>query len=258
MIEEDQARGLVPAAVVVALGTTSSTAFDPLPAIGPTARRAGAWLHVDAAFAGSAAIVPELSWIMAGIEFADSLVFNPHKWLLVNHDCSVYFVRDPDRLLQSFSASAEYLKTRYDSAVVNYRDWGIPLGRRFRALKLWFVIRSYGVEGLRAMIRDHVRLGHRFAGWVEADPDFELMAPAPVGLVCFRWRPADDSLEPEALDRANQRLLERINGPGDLFLTHTSLGGRFAIRLALGHLSTTDEVVTRVWERVKEAVANAN
>lgn len=257
MIAADQAAGLVPAAVVATLGTTSSTAFDPLPAIGPIARAAGAWLHVDAAFAGSAAIVPELAWIMNGIELADSLVMNPHKWLLVNHDCSVYFVRDPDRLLRSFSASAEYLKTKYDSAVVNYRDWGVPLGRRFRALKLWFVIRSYGVAGLQAMIRDHVRLGALFAGWVGAHPDFVLAAPAPVGLVCFRWAPAGQELTGEALDDANRRLLERINGPGDLFLTHTVLQGRFVIRLALGHESTTDAVVRAVWARVREAALAA-
>lgn len=253
MIAADQAAGLVPAAVVATLGTTSSTAFDPLPAIGPIARAAGAWLHVDAAFAGSAAIVPELSWIMAGIEAADSLVFNPHKWLLVNHDCSVYFVRDPGRLLRSFGASAEYLKTQYDSTVVNYRDWGIPLGRRFRALKLWFVIRSYGVAGLQAMIREHVRLGTLFAEWVSRDPDFVLAAPAPVGLVCFRWAPRRGGLTPTELDDANRRLLERINAPGDLFLTHTVLSGRFVIRLALGHESTTEAVVRHVWDRVREA-----
>lgn len=253
-LADDRAAGLVPAAVVVSLGTTSSTAFDPLPAIGPIARAAGAWIHVDAAFAGSAAIVPELRWILAGIEEADSLVFNPHKWLLTNHDCSVYFVRDPGQLLRSFSASAEYLKTRYDATVVNYRDWGVPLGRRFRALKLWFVIRSYGVAGLQALVREHVRLGRLFADWVEADPDFELLAPAPVGLVCFRWRPAGGDLDPEALDHANRALLERINAPGDLFLTHTALAGRFTIRLALGHLSTTEDLVARVWARVKESV----
>lgn len=253
MIAADRVEGLVPAAVVATLGTTSSTAFDPLPAIGPIARDAGAWLHVDAAFAGSAAIVPELAWILDGIEQADSLVFNPHKWLLVNHDCSVYFVRHPERLLRSFGSSAEYLKTQYDSSVVNYRDWGIPLGRRFRALKLWFVIRSYGVAGLQAMIREHVRLGALFAGWVDADPDFVLAAPAPVGLVCFRWAPGAGGPTGEALDDANRLLLERINAPGDLFLTHTVLSGRFVIRLALGHESTTESVVRHVWDRVRTA-----
>ncbi len=253
MIAADRAQGLVPAAIVATLGTTSSTAFDPLAAIGPIAREAGAWLHVDAAFAGSAAIVPEFKWILEGIDQADSLVFNPHKWLFVNHDCSVYFVRDPGRLIRSFGASAEYLKTQYDSSVVNYRDWGVPLGRRFRALKLWFVIRSYGVAGLQALIREHVRLGHLFAGWIDADPDFVLAAPAPVGLVCFRWAPRAGGRSGEELDHANRLLLERINAPGDLFLTHTALSGRFVIRLALGHESTTEAVVRHVWARICDA-----
>jgi aromatic-L-amino-acid decarboxylase len=253
MIATDRAAGLVPCAVVGTAGTTSSTAIDPLPELGRIARREGLWFHVDAAFAGSAAIVPELRWVLAGAEQADSIVMNPHKWLLVNFDCSAYFVRDPEALVRSFSTSPEYLKTRYDSQVVNYRDWGVPLGRRFRALKLWFVIRSYGVEGLRTMIREHVRLGLLFADWVTADPELELMAPAPVGLVCFRWRPAGRT-EAE-LDGLNQRLMERINAPGDVFLTHTSLGGRYTIRLALGHLSTTEAVVRRVWDRLTAARA---
>ncbi|MEZ4456700.1 MAG: pyridoxal-dependent decarboxylase [Gemmatimonadales bacterium] len=252
MVAADRGAGLRPSAVVATLGTTSSTGFDPVPAIGAIARTEGLWLHVDAAFAGSAAIVPELRWIMAGIEQADSVVLNPHKWLLVNHDCSAYFVRDPGALLRSFSTSPEYLKTKYDASVINYRDWGIPLGRRFRALKLWFVIRSYGVDGLVAMIREHVRLGHRFAGWVEADERFELAAPAPVGLVCFRLRgrPGESG---DSADDANRRLLERINAPGDFLLTHTVLGGRFTLRLALGHLSTTEALVARLWARTQEA-----
>lgn len=253
MIAEDRARGLVPTAVVATVGTTSSTALDPLRPIGEIARREGLWFHVDAAFGGSAAIVPEMRWIVDGIELADSVVMNPHKWILVNVDCSAYFIRDVEALLRSFSTSPAYLKTKYDSAVVNYRDWGIPLGRRFRALKLWFVIRSYGVEGLRAMIREHIRLGALFASWVAEDPEFELMAPAPIGLVCFRWRPPGKQMTEEGLDRANQALLERINAVGDVFLTHTLLGGRFTIRLALGHLSTTEAVVRRVWERVRGA-----
>jgi aromatic-L-amino-acid decarboxylase len=256
MIEEDRARGLVPAAVVATVGTTSSTALDPLEAIGRIARREGLWFHVDAAFGGSAAIVPEMRWILDGVEHADSLVMNPHKWLLVNFDCSAYFVRDPEALRRTFSTSPAYLQTKHDDAVVNFRDWGIPLGRRFRALKLWFVIRSYGVAGLQTMIREHIRLGRLFASWVEADPDLELMAPAPIGLVCFRWRPGGASLSDDELNQANKLLLERINAPGDVFLTHTLLGERFVIRLALGHLSTTEEMVRRVWERVAQGVGN--
>ena len=202
---------------------------------------------------GSAAILPEMRWIFDGIETADSVVMNPHKWLLVNFDCSAYFVRDPAALLRTFSTSPAYLQSKYDSSVVNYRDWGIPLGRRFRALKLWFVIRAYGVAGLQAMVREHIRLGHLFAGWIEADPDFELMAPAPIGLVCFRWRPRGSTATDAELDRENHRLLERINARGDVFLIHTVLGGRVVLRLALGHLSTTEAVVRDVWEAVKGA-----
>jgi aromatic-L-amino-acid decarboxylase len=251
-VREDRAAGLVPAVVIATVGTTSSTALDPLRPIGEVAQREGLWFHVDAAFGGSAAMVPELRWIIDGVELADSLVMNPHKWILVNADCSAYFVRDPSALLQTFSIAPEYLKSKYDGQVVNFRDWGIPLGRRFRALKLWFVIRSYGVEGLRSMVREHIRLGHLFASWVEGHPDLELMAPAPIALVCFRWRKAGWS--EEETDRANRALLDRINQLGDLFLIHTTLGDRFTIRLALGHLSTTEAVVKGAWERILEAI----
>src|SRR6476660_8050261 len=186
----DAAAGLVPACVVATVGTTSSTAIDPLPAIAEICRRHGAWLHVDAAWAGSAAIIPELRWILDGAEHADSLVFNPHKWLLVNFDLSSYFVRDVETLLRTFTITPEYLRTAHDPEVANFRDWGIQLGRRFRALKLWFVIRSYGVEGLRALLRRHVALAGELGALIGAAPDFELLAPAPLGLVCFRYRPA--------------------------------------------------------------------
>jgi aromatic-L-amino-acid decarboxylase len=249
-IAADLATGLVPSAIVATLGTTSSTGFDPVVELAGIARETGCWLHVDAAFAGAAAIVPELRWIMAGVDRADSVVINPHKWLLVHHDCSAYYVRDPGALVRSFSTAPEYLKTKHDSAVVNFRDWGIPLGRRFRSLKLWFVIRSYGVEGLQAMIREHVRLGLLVARWVEQDPAFELAAPALVGLVCFRLRGRGDLTEDNEL---NRRFHERINASGEFYLTHTLLNGRYTIRLALGHLSTTEELITRLWDRVQGA-----
>lgn len=246
----DRAEGLVPAVVVATLGTTSSTAVDPVPAVAAVARREGLWLHVDAAFAGSAAILPELAWIMKGVEHADSFVFNPHKWLLVNFDCSAYFVRDVPALLRSFSASPDYLKTLYDADVVNYRDWGIQLGRRFRALKLWFVLRTYGVEGLRALLREHIRLGELFAAWVDAAEDFERLAPAPLALVCFRHRRVGEP-EGEGLDGRNQRLLSAVNATGRGFLTHTRLGGRYVLRLALGHLSTTEAYLRQTWELIQ-------
>lgn len=251
LVARDRAAGLIPACVVATVGTTGSTAIDPLPAIAALCRREGIWLHVDAAFAGSAAILPELRWILDGAEHADSLVFNPHKWMLVNFDCSAYFVRDRDALLRSFGASAEILKAAEDDRVVNYRDWGIQLGRRFRALKLWFVIRSYGVEGLRALLREHIRLGQLFAEWVDADPQFERFGEAPLATVCFRKRGGPG--EPAAdIDAVNQRLLADINASGRLFLTGTGLHGRYVLRLALGHLTTTEEDVRKAWELIKE------
>ncbi|MGH7497873.1 MAG: pyridoxal phosphate-dependent decarboxylase family protein [Gemmatimonadales bacterium] len=254
-IAADRAAGLVPACVVASIGTTSSTAVDPLEAIAAICRRHRVWLHVDAAYAGSAALVPELRAPFAGVEHADSFVFNPHKWMLTNFDCTAYFVRDTGALLQTFQASPEFLRTAYDSEVVNYRDWGIQLGRRFRALKLWFVIRSYGVEGLRAMIRGHVALARELAQWIGARNDFEVMAPVPFGLVCFRYRPAGKS--EEELDVINQRLLERVNATRRFHMTHTRLGGRYAIRIVIGQRTTAREHVEAVWREIELASKTA-
>jgi aromatic-L-amino-acid decarboxylase len=254
VIAADRAAGLVPACVVATVGTTSSTAIDPVAAIAEICRREEVWLHVDAAWAGSAAIVPELRWILEGVAEADSVVFNPHKWLLVNFDCSAYFVRDREALLRSFGASAEILKTAHDDAVVNYRDWGIQLGRRFRALKLWFVIRSYGVRGLQAMIREHIRLGKLFAGWVDQDRDFQLMAEAPLGLVVFRYLGRGGARSETGggdLNPLNEGLLHRINAGREIFLTGTKLKGNYVLRLALGHLTTTEREIARAWEIIK-------
>jgi len=252
-LDADRNAGIRPACVVASVGTTSSTAIDPLRPIAELCRRSGAWLHVDAAYAGAAAIVPELRPLFDGVETADSIVFNPHKWLLTNFDCTAYFVRDPAALLSTFQATPEYLRTAYDADVVNFRDWGIQLGRRFRALKLWFVIRSYGVEGLRAIIRRHVALARELAGWVEDDPDFELMAPVRFGLVCFRWRPAARS--DEELDALNARLLAEVNATRERYLTHTRLGGRYVIRLVVGQRATERVHVRGAWEAVREAAA---
>lgn len=252
---EDAARGLRPACVVATIGTTSSTGLDPIPPIAEACRRHGAWLHVDAAYAGSAALLPECAPAFAGIDAADSYVFNPHKWLLVNFDCSAYFVRDVDALLRTFSMSPEYLRAAHDAEVANLRDWGIPLGRRFRALKLWWVLRSYGAEGLRAMLRGHLALAREFAGWVAADPAFELRAPVPFGLVCFRWTGDRPDADPAALDAANRRILERVNGSRRVHLTHTVLGGRYTLRLAVGQRTTGHEDVAVAWRLVREAAA---
>jgi aromatic-L-amino-acid decarboxylase len=195
--------------------------------------------------------VPELRPLFDGMEQADSVVFNPHKWLLTNFDCTACFVRDPGALLATFQTAPEYLRTAYDDDVVNFRDWGIQLGRRFRALKLWFVIRSYGVEGLRALIRRHVALARELAGWIEADPEFELMAPVPFGLVCFRWRPAGRT--EDQLDALNARLLAAVNAGRRRHLTHTRLGGRYVIRLVVGQRTTEREDVLAAWEAVRGA-----
>jgi aromatic-L-amino-acid decarboxylase len=251
-LAEDKAAGLTPAAIVATVGTTASTGLDPLVAIAELAESYQAWLHVDAAYAGSAAILPEVRHILAGVERADSVLMNPHKWLAVHFDCTAYFVRDPHALQRSFAANPEYLKTTHDPEVVNFRDWGIQLGRRFRALKLWFAIRHHGVEGLQEMVRSHIAMARGFAERIAASPDWELLAPVPLALVCFRHRGAD-MLDGPALDEHNRRLLARVNASGRVYLTHAVLSGRFAIRLALGHAATTQVSVDEAWALLQEA-----
>ncbi|MBM3296032.1 MAG: aminotransferase class V-fold PLP-dependent enzyme [Candidatus Aminicenantes bacterium] len=245
-VAEDARRGLRPCAVVATVGSTSSGAVDPLRAVGEICRRRSLWLHVDAAYAGTAAVLPEMRGLLDGVELADSLVFNPHKWMLTNFDCSAYFVRDPGLLIRTFEVHPEYLKTGRDAVVKNYRDWGIPLGRRFRALKLWFVIRTYGVEGVRSLVREHLRLARLFRSWVEAHPRFELLAPVNLSLVCFRWNDGrKNELELSAL---NKRLMEAVNDTGKVFLTHTALNGRFTLRLVVGQRTTEERHVRLAWE----------
>ncbi len=245
-LADDIAAGRTPCAVVAAIGTTGSSAIDPLAAIGEICTKYGVWLHVDAAWAGSALILPEHRGLIDGIEHADSFVFNPHKWLFTNFDCSAYFVRDPEILLQTLSVLPEFLKTREDDTVHNYRDWGIQLGRRFRALKLWFVIRSYGVAGLRTRIAAHIAMAQRLAGEIEAAEDFELMAPVPLALLCLRYRPAGVD-DPAEIDAINETLLERVNDSGLAYLTHTRLGGRYVIRFAIGQTATEWRHVAAAW-----------
>jgi aromatic-L-amino-acid decarboxylase len=243
---EDKRRGLQPCCVVATVGTTSSTAVDPLRPIGQVCRRHGLWLHVDAAFAGTAAVLPEMRWMLDGVEFADSFVFNPHKWMLTNFDCSAYFVRDPGLLRRTFEIRPEYLKTGQDAVVKNFRDWGIPLGRRFRALKLWFVIRSYGLEGIQAMVREHLRLARLFEALVRSEPGFEVLAPVNLSLVCFRWN--DGRRSEEELAALNQKLLDKVNASGRVYLTHTSLRGKYTIRLVVGQRTTEERHVRLAWE----------
>ncbi len=251
-VARDEKAGRRPACVVATVGTTSSGAVDPLRAVGAVCRRHGLWLHVDAAYAGTAALVPEKSWILDGADLADSLVFNPHKWMLTNFDCSAYFVRDPAALVRAFEIHPEYLKDGTGAEVKNYRDWGIQLGRRFRALKLWFVIRSYGVDGLRAMVREHLRLAGLFKGWLEADRRFELLAPVDLGLVCFRLR---DGRGEAGLDALNRELLAAVNRSGRVFLTHTTLRGKFTIRLVVGQRTTAERHVRGAYEIISAAAA---
>jgi aromatic-L-amino-acid/L-tryptophan decarboxylase len=255
MIAQDRQAGMVPACVVATIGTTSSTAVDPVGLIAEVCRRHGVWLHVDAAYAGTAAMVPELRHLFAGIAHADSFLFNPHKWMLVNFDCTAYFVRDREALLRTFQVSPEYLRTTSDANVVNFRDWGIQLGRRFRALKLWFVIRSYGVDGLRSLVRKHLALAQELAGWIERSSDFELMAPAPFGLVCFRYNPPDLNGDEILADELNSRLLALVNGTHRVHLTHTRLSGRYVIRLVIGQRQTERMHVLEAWRLITEAAA---
>lgn len=249
----DLAGGLVPCCISATVGTTSSTAVDPLVPIGEIAKRYGLWLHVDAALAGSAAIVPEFRWIFDGIEAADSLVFNPHKWLLTNFDCSAYFVRDPEHLQRTMAINPEYLKTNQDSRVNNFRDWGIPLGRRFRALKLWFVLRNYGAVKLREMISGHIGMAKNFGQWVEESPHWELLAPVPLNTVCFRWNA--DGLTEDELESRNKTILDRVNADGTIYLTHTKLRNTFALRVAIGQTATNESHVKQAWEKLNEVAA---
>jgi aromatic-L-amino-acid decarboxylase len=248
-IEEDRRAGRTPCFVCATVGTTSSNAIDPLRAIGEVCRREGAWLHVDAAMSGTAALCPEFRWIHDGLELADSYCFNPHKWMFTNFDCDAFWVADRAALIRTLSVLPEYLRNRAteSGAVIDYRDWHIPLGRRFRALKLWFTIRHYGVEGLRHHVREHVAIAQELARWVEADERFELAARPPLNLVCFRLR--------EGGDEANQALLDRVNAEGAMFLTHTRLDGRLALRFSVGGTLTERRHVEAGWRRLRRAAA---
>ncbi|MFQ5973859.1 MAG: pyridoxal phosphate-dependent decarboxylase family protein [Alphaproteobacteria bacterium] len=253
-VEADLSEGRRPICVVATVGTTGASGFDPLGPIGEICAKHGIWLHVDAAWAGSALVLPETRWMIEGIERADSFVFNPHKWLFTNFDCSAHYVRDPDALTRTFAVQPEYLRTAADDVVINYRDWGVPLGRRFRALKLWFVIRAYGVDGLRERIAAHIHLAREAARKIETWEDFELLAPARLALFCFRYRPrgVDD---PAQLDRLNEQLLERLNESGALYLTHARVNGAVALRFSVGQRTTEARHVEAALARIRETAA---
>ena len=250
-IQKDVEDGLVPLCVVSTIGTTSSTAIDPIEEIGIICRRYKLWHHVDASYAGTALILPEMRWMSKGVELADSFVFNPHKWMFTNFDCSAYFVKDKQALINTFSILPDYLKTPEDKLVNNYRDWGIPLGRRFRALKLWFVIRTYGISGLQEKIRSHIQYGQWLKDEIRNSPEVELMAPTPLNLVCFRFSPCKLTSEKE-VDAVNSKIVEQLNRSGNVFITQTRLNNKVVLRFVAGQTHTRFEDVQRGWSLIYE------
>jgi aromatic-L-amino-acid decarboxylase len=250
-IKEDRQQGWRPFCVVATVGTTSTTSIDPVAEIADICESEKLWLHVDAAYGGAAAVVPEMRQVLDGCERADSLVVNPHKWLFVPVDLSAFYTRKPEVLRQAFSLVPEYLRTQEDSEVENYMDYGLQLGRRFRALKLWFVLRYFGWQGIAARIRNHIGLAEKFVSWIDEHPEFERMAPTPFSTVCFRAHPKNFHDE-EDLNRLNERLLQAVNGTREVFLSHTKLNNQYVLRLAIGNLRTEERHVRRAWEILGE------
>ena len=251
-IESDLKVGNKPICVVATLGTTGATAIDPLEEIAGICSRYGIWLHVDAAFAGSALILPEFRWMIKGLEYADSFVFNPHKWLFTNFDCSAYFVKDKYSLLRTLQVVPEYLRTQDQGKVNDYCDWGVPLGRRFRALKLWFVLRSFGTEALQEKLRFHIRLAQNLAEVISQDDEFELMAPVTLNLICFRYKPKGIEDENQ-LNKINELLLKNINKTGQIYLTHTKLNGKYTLRMVIGQTNVEQKHVDNAWALVQSS-----
>jgi aromatic-L-amino-acid decarboxylase len=255
LIAADRAAGRLPLAVVATAGTTGTGSVDPIPAIADICERERIWLHVDAAYAGSAAVVPEFRSVLNGVERADSLVVNPHKWLFTPMDLSALYTRRPEVLRRAFSLVPEYVDTTRRDEVVNFMDYGVALGRRFRALKLWMVIRAFGVRGIVDRLRAHIALAGEFAMWVENDPAWVVAAPQMYSLVCFRYAPP--GVSPADADAMNQRILDRVNASGRAYLSHTRLDGRFVLRLAIGNLRTERRHITEAWSLLKEAALSS-
>jgi aromatic-L-amino-acid/L-tryptophan decarboxylase len=249
----DRAAGMRPICVVATVGTTSTSSIDPIPAIAALCTAEQVWLHVDAAYAGVMGIAPEYRWVLDGVERADSVVTNPHKWLFTTMDCSALWTRHQDVLRNAFSLVAEYLVTARDSQVVNYMDYGVQLGRRFRALKLWMVMRAFGTDGLASRLRDHCAMAREFAAQVDAHPDWTLSAPVPFSLVCFRYAPA--GMNDADADAANAAMLAAVNAAGRVYLSHTRLDGRYVLRLAIGNILTAREHVQRAWTELQRVSA---
>jgi aromatic-L-amino-acid decarboxylase len=250
-VEEDIAQGLVPCCVVVATGTTGTVAVDPLKPIAKICKKHNIFLHVDAAYAGTALLLPEYQWMIEGIEEADSFVFNPHKWMFTNFDCTAYFVKDADALIKTFEVLPEYLKTKTRGQVNDYRDWGIPLGRRFRALKLWFVMRSFGLKGIQQRLREHIQLNEFFAEKIKASGNFELVLPPFLNFSCFRYKPPHIQDETQ-LNQLNEVLVQRINESGHLYLTHTKIKGKYVIRMVIGQTYVEQKHIDHALETIKK------
>jgi len=260
-VREDLSSGYKPFCVVATVGTTSATSIDPVTEISQICEEHGLWLHVDAAYAGAAAIIPEMRWVLDGCERADSLVVNPHKWLFAPIDISALYCQKPEALCRTFQLVPEYLKTTEEGAVRNYMDYGIQLGRRFRALKLWMIMRYFGRSGIVDRLREHIRIAKWFKEQVDLDPGFECLAPVPLSVVCFRANPwakerrrRSGEIEPY-LRVLNERLLNEVNATGETFLSHTDLDQRYTLRLAIGNIRTTQEEVQRAWDLLKQHAA---
>jgi aromatic-L-amino-acid decarboxylase len=249
-IINDKIKGFIPCCVIATLGTTGTTAVDPLRAIGEICHENNIWLHIDAAMAGTALILPEFQWMLDGKEYVDSFVFNPHKWMFTNFDCTAYFVKDAGALIKTFEILPEYLKTRTRGKVNDYRDWGVPLGRRFRALKLWSVIRTYGVEGLRDKVRNHINIAAELSAMISKEVDFEILAPVIISFVCFRYIPA--GYTEDQINVLNEKLNHKLNDSGKLYLSHTVLNGKYTLRMVTAQTNVTLGHVERAWFLIKE------
>jgi aromatic-L-amino-acid/L-tryptophan decarboxylase len=249
-ILNDKKNNQIPCCVVATLGTTGTTAIDPLKAIGEICQEYDVWLHVDAAMAGTALILPEFQWMLDGKEYIDSFVFNPHKWMFTNFDCTAYFVKDASALIKTFEILPEYLKTRTRGKVNDYRDWGVPLGRRFRALKLWSVIRTYGVEGLREKVRSHISIAAELSEMILKENDFEIVAPVIISVVCFRYMP--EGYTDDQINSVNEKLNHRLNDSGKLYLSHTVLNGKYTLRMVTAQTNVTLEHVEKAWIIIKD------
>ncbi|MDH5368367.1 MAG: pyridoxal-dependent decarboxylase, partial [Cyclobacteriaceae bacterium] len=247
--------GVKPICVIATLGTTGTTAIDPINDIAAICAKYNIWLHIDAAFAGTALVLPEYRWMIKGMESADSFVFNPHKWMFTNFDCSAYYVKNKDELTRTFEILPEYLKTKVDQQVNNYRDWGIPLGRRFRALKLWFVIRSYGVEGVKQRVKEHIEMAQSLGEQMDNHLDFEQLAPLNFNMLCFRYHPENCNNE-EKLNTINEKLINTLNDSGKVYMTHTKIKGKYTIRMVIGQTYVQQHHVDMAWNIIQKTAKN--